>query len=207
MCASVRPKASAAFFSHRNWRGFRTRIRTFPSTCCRCRISSLVQARGGYRGDARTPRTGEHPEQGQYVYTKLCDYRLQLYATHDYLEAHAPIRSKEALRGHRFASYIDDLAFSYELLYLERAVPGAVSNWRSTNVIAQYFAVLQGRALAILPCFMVSRDTRLVAVLPDEIVVTRAFFLSCREDLRKLRRITAVCGITCGRQRKPTESF
>jgi hypothetical protein len=31
-----------------------------------------------------------------------------------------------------------------------------------------------------------------VPVLPDEIVVTRAFFLSCREDLRKLKRITAV---------------
>ena len=29
-------------------------------------------------------------------------------------------------------------------------------------------------------------------VLPGEIVVTRAFYLSCREDLRKLRRITTV---------------
>ena len=29
-------------------------------------------------------------------------------------------------------------------------------------------------------------------VLPDEIVVTRAFYLSCREDLRKLKRITTV---------------
>ncbi|WP_050452050.1 LysR family transcriptional regulator [Candidatus Burkholderia verschuerenii] len=136
--------------------------------------------------------TLERPEQGQYVYTKLCDYRLQLYATRAYLDAHPAIRSKEDLRGHRFASYIDDLAFSYELLYLDRAVPGAVSNWRSTSVIAQYFATLQGRALAILPCFMASPDARLVPVLPDEIVVTRAFFLSCREDLRKLRRITAV---------------
>jgi DNA-binding transcriptional LysR family regulator len=51
---------------------------------------------------------------------------------------------------------------------------------------------LQGRALAILPCFMASPDARLVPVLPEEIVVTRAFFLSCREDLRRLRRITAV---------------
>ncbi len=136
--------------------------------------------------------TLERPEQGQYVYTKLCDYRLQLYATREYLESHAPIRSKDDLRGHRFASYIDDLAFSYELLYLDRAVPGAVSTWRSTNVIAQYFAALQGRALAILPCFMTSLDPRFMPVLPGEIVVTRAFFLSCREDLRKLRRITTV---------------
>lgn len=136
--------------------------------------------------------TLERPEQGQYVYTKLCDYRLKLYATADYLARHAPIASADDLRGHHFASYIDDLAFSYELLYLERAVPGAQSRWRSTSVIAQYFAALQGRALAILPCFMGAQDKRLAPVLPDEIVVTRAFYLSCREDLRKLKRITTV---------------
>ncbi|SAK73076.1 LysR family transcriptional regulator [Caballeronia glebae] len=136
--------------------------------------------------------TLERPEQGQYVYTKLCEYRLKLYATAEYLDAHGPIRTSDDLRHHRFASYIDDLAFSYELLYLERAVPGAVSRWRSTSAIAQYFAALQGRALAILPCFMTSADPRFVPVLPDEIVVTRAFYLSCREDLRKLKRITAV---------------
>lgn len=136
--------------------------------------------------------TLERPEQGQYVYTKLCDYRLKLYATPGYLARYAPIESADDLRAHRFASYIDDLAFSYELLYLERAVPGAESRWRSTSVIAQYFAALQGRALAILPCFMAAQDPRLVAVLPDEIVVTRGFYLSCREDLRKLKRITAV---------------
>ncbi|SAL24800.1 LysR family transcriptional regulator [Caballeronia telluris] len=136
--------------------------------------------------------TLERPEQGQYVYTKLCDYRLKLYATPGYLARHAPIASPDDLRTHRFASYIDDLAFSYELLYLERAVPGAQSRWRSTSVIAQYFAALQGGALAILPCFMAAQDLRLVPVLPGEIEVTRAFYLSCREDLRKLKRITAV---------------
>lgn len=60
--------------------------------------------------------TLERPEQGQYVYTKLCDYRLQLYATAEYLETYAPIRTTDDLRQHRFASYIDDLAFNYELL-------------------------------------------------------------------------------------------
>jgi len=138
--------------------------------------------------------TLERPEHGQTVYTKLCDYRLRLFATHEYLDRHAAIRSISDLSGHahRFASYIDDLAFSFELLYLERAIPGAVSNWRSTSVIAQYHAALQGSALAILPCFMTSHEPRLIPVLADEIVVTRAFYLSCREDLRKLKRITAV---------------
>jgi len=31
-----------------------------------------------------------------------------------------------------------------------------------------------------------------VPVLPDDVVVTRCFWLTCREDLRKLRRVTAL---------------
>lgn len=136
--------------------------------------------------------TLERPEHGQTVYTKLCDYRLRMFATQAYLDSHEPVRTIDDLRAHRFASYIDDLAFSYELLYLERTVPGAVSRWRSTSVVAQYHAALQGRTLAILPCFMAANEPRLIPVLADDLVVTRAFYLSCREDLRKLKRITAV---------------
>lgn len=131
----------------------------------------------------------ERPQRGQYLSTRLCDYRLKLYGTRAYLDRHAPIRTAEDLREHAFISYVDDLAFSIELLYLERTVPGAAAHLRSTSVIAQYFATLQGRALAILPCFMAEQNPLLVPVLGDEVMVTRQFWLSCREDLRNLRRI------------------
>ncbi|PVX84549.1 LysR family transcriptional regulator [Paraburkholderia unamae] len=134
----------------------------------------------------------ERPERGQYVYTKLCDYRLRLYGTPAYLERHERIRSPVDLRNHAFISYVADLAFSHELLYLERTAPNVTANLCSTSVIAQYHAALQGSALAILPCFMAEPDPRLVAILPDEIVVTRRFWLCSREDLRKLRRITSL---------------
>ena len=49
------------------------------------------------------------PDSGRLVAWKLCDYRLRLYATRDYLEAHAPIESTEDLAAHDFVSYIDDL--------------------------------------------------------------------------------------------------
>ena len=63
---------------------------------------------------------------------------------------------------------------------------------RSTSVVAQYLATLQGRALAILPCFLAAADPRLVEVLPDQVKVIRQFWLYYREDLRKLKRITLV---------------
>jgi len=132
----------------------------------------------------------ERPEHGPYVCCKLCDYRLRLYATQDYLDSHAPIQQIADLARHPFISYVDDLAFSSELLYLANLIPSASAHLRSTSVIAQYTAALQGRGLAILPCFLAAQDPRLVTVLPEEIEVTRQFWMYCREDLRKLKRIT-----------------
>ncbi|BEV72693.1 MULTISPECIES: LysR family transcriptional regulator [unclassified Paludibacterium] len=134
----------------------------------------------------------ERPERGQYVSVRLCDYRLRLYATREYLQDHPPVVVPADVRLHDTIGYVDDLAFSNELLYLERTLPGAQPRFCSTSVIAQYQAVLQGRALAILPCFMAEQDPRLVAVLPNQIEVTRHFWLCCREELRQLRRIAAL---------------
>ncbi|MCJ7960092.1 MULTISPECIES: LysR family transcriptional regulator [unclassified Pseudomonas] len=132
----------------------------------------------------------ERPEHGPYVCCKLCDYKLQLYATQDYLDQHPPIQRPADLAEHPFISYVDDLAFSSELLYLANVVPGASASLRSTSVIAQYVAAQQGRSMAILPCFLAAQDPRLLPVLGEQISITRQFWMYCREDLRKLKRIT-----------------
>lgn len=132
----------------------------------------------------------ERPEHGPYVCCKLCDYKLQLYATQDYLDQHPPIQQPADLAEHPFISYVDDLAFSSELLYLANVVPGASASLRSTSVIAQYVAAQQGRSMAILPCFLAAQDSRLLPVLGEQISITRQFWMYCREDLRKLKRIT-----------------
>jgi DNA-binding transcriptional LysR family regulator len=124
------------------------------------------------------------------VCCKLCDYRLKLYATQHYLESHEPIRKAADLANHQFISYVDDLAFSSELLYLANLLPAASASLRSTSIIAQYTAAQQGLGLAILPCFLAAQDPNLIPVLPDEVDITRQFWMYCREDLRKLKRIT-----------------
>ena len=136
--------------------------------------------------------TLEQPKRGQYVYTKLCEYRLKLYGTRDYLCRHPALKSATDLQNHAFISYVDDLAFTDELLYLDRTIPNATAKLCSTSIIAQYYAALQGHALAILPSFIAEPNPLLVGILPDDLVVTRRFWLCCREDVRKLRRITAV---------------
>ena len=144
------------------------------------------------RREADIAITLERPARGPYVTARLCDYALGLYATPDYLNQHAAIHAREDLRAHRFVSYVEDLAFSRELLYLDEVVPGARRPLRSTSALAQHQAVRGGQALGILPCFLADSDAQLVRVLPDAVNVVRQFWMSYSEDLRRLRRVTAV---------------
>jgi DNA-binding transcriptional LysR family regulator len=131
----------------------------------------------------------ERPEHGPYVCCKLTDYSLRLYATAEYLAQHAPITELAQLPAHPFVSYVDDLAFSSELLYLNHLLPAASARLRSTSVVAQMIAARQGYGLAILPCFLANEAPDLVPVLPEQVTITRQFWMYCREDLRKLKRI------------------
>ncbi|ARP95868.1 LysR family transcriptional regulator [Bordetella genomosp. 13] len=136
--------------------------------------------------------TLERPQRGPYVCSKLCDYTLMLYGTPGYLARHAPIRDRAGLAGHSFIGYVDELVFSERLRYLEDVLPDSRVVLRSTSVIAQYHAALQGRSLAILPCFIAAQDPRLTPVLPDEIAIVRSFWMYCHEDLRRLKRVSVL---------------
>lgn len=134
----------------------------------------------------------ERPESGSNIVCKLCDYRLQLYATRTYLEAHAPIATADDLRQHRFVGYVDDLAYSRQLNYLDSMVPGARVPWRSTSVLAQFHAALRGRTLAVLPSFVASGAAELVPVLPGQAQVDRAFWLIAPNERHAVPRVRAV---------------
>ena len=71
------------------------------------------------RHEADIVITLERPERGPFIITRLTDYVLRLYASPAYLDEHPPIRSREDLAEHRFVSYVDDLLFSKELLFLD----------------------------------------------------------------------------------------
>src|SRR5690606_7304981 len=119
----------------------------------------------------------ERPQRGPYLCTKLVDYSLKLYGSTAYLASAAPIRSTGDLAAHSFIGYLDDIVATQRVIF------------KSTSVIAQYHAALQGRSLAVLPCFMAAQDPRLQAVLDDEILITRSFWMYCHEDLRHSARV------------------
>ena len=133
------------------------------------------------------------PDSGRLVAWKLSDYRLRLYGPRAYLDTPPPIRRREDLTGHDFIGYIDDLIQMPELRFIDDVIRDPHLVFRSTNVMAQYNAVLDGVGLAMVHCFMASAERQLVPVLPDEIYIDRQYWLVVHEDLRKVARIDAVC--------------
>ena len=133
------------------------------------------------------------PESGRLIAWKLCDYRLRLYATRDYLANHSPITCVEDLSQHGFVSYIEDLIEMPELRFFDNTIKNAHIVFRSTNVSAQYNAILDGVGLGMVHCFMAQRENSLQAILPDQISVERTYWLLVHEDLRHVARVDAVC--------------
>jgi molybdate transport repressor ModE-like protein len=132
------------------------------------------------------------PKEGRIVGRKLLDYRLGLYASPAYLDRFPTIVSREVLPQHRFVGYIEELLFTPELDYLPQVSPRISARFRSANLIAQLNATLSGFGIAVLPHFMASDYPQLVAVLPEEISITRTFWMLMHADSKDLARIRAV---------------
>lgn len=133
------------------------------------------------------------PDSGRVIAWKLCDYRLRLYGSENYLARHPGISGVDDLSHHDFISYIDDLIQLPELRFLEHVVKDPHVVFRSTNVMAQYNAVVDSIGLSIVHCFMADQDSRLIPILPQDIYIDRAYWLVVHEDLRHVARVDAVC--------------
>nr|WP_245587060.1 LysR family transcriptional regulator [Pelistega indica] len=131
----------------------------------------------------------ERPARGPYIGSKIADYSLKLYATKEYLEQAPPLRKQSDFAQHRFIAYIDELIISDQLRYIDDIIPLNNIIFRSNSVVAQMRACLQGKALAVLPCFMAESQPLLESVLEDSFTITRSFWMHYHEDLKNLRRI------------------
>jgi DNA-binding transcriptional LysR family regulator len=147
------------------------------------------------RHEADLAITVERPANPGMVIARLCDYRLRLYASHVYLARHGTPQRLGELGAHRLIGYVDDLIFSEQLNYLDPLLDPAVVGQpphfaiRSTSVTTQHAACLHGAGLAVLPCFMANTSETLVNVLEDEVEVVRQFWITARQEQRRLARV------------------
>jgi DNA-binding transcriptional LysR family regulator len=129
------------------------------------------------------------PEAGRLVVQKLTDYRLHLAASRSYLAAHPPIASRGDLKAHRLVGYIPDMIFDKELDYLAElglAAPPLASN----SVSVQLNFLRAGAGVGVVHDFALPAAPDLQRILPDDISLTRSFWLIRHADDARVPRLT-----------------
>ena len=134
----------------------------------------------------------ERPKSGPYIITRLSNYTLKLYGSHQYLKDNPEIQKVEDLAQHRFVDYIDDLVYSSELYRLERLPLQLTACFRSNSILAQQIAVSCGAGLAILPRFIAINQPELHEVLSDHVSFTHTFWMLTLVDLQHEPKIKLV---------------
>jgi DNA-binding transcriptional LysR family regulator len=129
------------------------------------------------------------PEAGRLVVQKLTDYRLHLAASRSYLAAHAPITTRSDLKAHRLVGYIPDMIFDKELDYLAElglAAPPLASN----SVSVQLNFLRAGAGVGVVHDFALPSAPDLQRILPNDISLTRSFWLIRHADDARVPRLT-----------------
>jgi len=132
--------------------------------------------------------TLSRPTAGRLMAQKIADYKLHLAATREYLKSHAPIKTKQDLKGHRVIGYIPDMIFDKEVDYLDQTGVDHVT-LASNSVAVQVNWVRQGAGLAIVHDFCMPTVPDIMRVLPDKISLTRTFYLVRHQDDRRVDRL------------------
>lgn len=132
--------------------------------------------------------TLQKPTAGNIIRRKLTSYKFGLFATKEYLQDKVPITSFSDLRKHRNIGYIDDLLFDQDLKFTGEIGSGLRTHFRSSTLMTQMYAVMEGGGIAMLPYFMANQMKSLIPVLPDN-SIEREFWLQVNPDTRQLARV------------------
>ncbi|MDH5857236.1 LysR family transcriptional regulator [Lampropedia aestuarii] len=136
--------------------------------------------------------TLERPIADHFVVVKLLEYRLVPYASRSYLQSLPPLRHRDDLTHLRWVDYVDDMVFTDQQLNLKRVVPDAQPYFCSTSLNAQFSAVRAGMGIGILPYFLCQNVPDLVPVLPEQVGITRTYWLAAPSERRELARVRAL---------------
>ena len=128
------------------------------------------------------------PEAGRLTVQKLTDYKLHLAASHRYLARHSPIVGPADLTQHRFVGYIPDMIFDKELDYLA-AMGVAQTPLASNSVSVQLNWLRHGAGVGVVHDFALPAAPELRRIIPDQISLTRAFWLIRHADDGRVDRL------------------
>lgn len=128
------------------------------------------------------------PETGRLTVQKLTDYRLHLAASRSYLMRSPEIRSQADLPQHPIVGYIPDMIFDKELDY-QSELSGSHPAFASNSAPVQVNLLRAGAGVGMVHDFALPSAPELVRVIPDQISLTRSFWLIRHADDGRVERL------------------
>ena len=183
------PEGFASLFSTHLWPDF---IGRFPHISLE--LITMPQILSLSRREADMTVTLDPISSGPYRSERLANYTLHLYATDAYLAMNPPVTQREDLRQHRIIGYIEEMIFAPGLDYLGEVLPRIRASIKSSSVFNQLAAVRNNLGIAVLPHYIAIKYPELRIILPQEVTLTRSYWLTCHRDVRAMRRERAVIG-------------
>lgn len=122
------------------------------------------------------------PDAPRSIAKRIRDYRLQLYASQEYVAAHTMPQTIDELAEHRLIYYIENSLQVDDLDEAAAALPRGTGFFRSTSVHAHLLATSHGAGIGILPDFVARSNSRLVQVLPEQFSKQVSYWASVRHE-------------------------
>jgi DNA-binding transcriptional LysR family regulator len=132
------------------------------------------------------------PTHGALIAQKLTDYKLGLFASRKYIDAHGMVEDLADLRQRPLIGYIPDLIYSDELRYLEEIDAALKPRLTSSSINMQHAMTRASLGVAVLPHFIGMNDPNLVAIMPDTVIINGSYWIVVHADLRHVARVNAV---------------
>jgi len=131
------------------------------------------------------------PTQADLIRKPIFNIALGLYASKDYLAAHAPIKTLEDILKHRL------LVYSPSIPQSEPAMPWLYSlitrDLKPTLYVNNYYGVLQAACysvgVSVLPSYMATAHPELVDIFPDLRSPGHTSYLAYPEELKNSKRV------------------
>jgi DNA-binding transcriptional LysR family regulator len=136
------------------------------------------------RREADMAITVSPPAAGRLTVQKITDYQLHLAMRSDA----PPLQSLADLKGRRIVGYIPDMIFDKELDYLSAIDVAGVQ--MASNSVAVQLQMIRQAGVGIVHDFALPFAPEVQMVLPDQVALTRSFYLVRHTSDRRLDRLT-----------------
>ena len=123
---------------------------------------------------------------------RLCDYRLGLYASRDYLDEHGAPADVADLQRFPLVYFIDSMLQVDDLDLAASFAPAMRESVTSTNVFVHVEATRASAGIGLLPCFMADRHPDLVRILAQQVSAQLSYWLVARAEALRRPEVAAV---------------